>query len=168
MSFGFFALLILAVISDLRERRVSNQVNAMLFFLGLLASLLQSGLSAGLGVSLGGAAMGMAIWFPMYALRLVGAGDVKLFSAGAAWIGWQGALLGSVATALLGGALGFLWMLREHGVKFGVFSIVQAMRAPRLLQLTPLDRRARVPYALAIAGGLACGWWWKVLPMLQR
>ncbi len=164
----FFVLLVVAVVSDLRERRVSNKVSGSLLLLGLLASILQGGIAVGLPQSLGGVAIGMAIWFPMYLLRLVGAGDVKLFAAGSAWIGWQGALVGSLATGLLGGVLGLLWLLHRQGLQAGILAIAQSLRAPKLLQLTPLDRRERVPYALAIAGGLSCGWWWAVLPWLHR
>ncbi len=165
----FFVLLAVAVVSDLRERRVSNRVSGFLLLLGLLASIVQGGaIPTGLARSLGGVAIGMAIWFPMYLLRLVGAGDVKLFAAGSAWIGWQAALLGSLATGLLGGVLGLVWLLHRLGLQAGILSIMQSLRAPNLLQLTPLDRRERVPYALAIAGGLSCGWWWAMLPWIQR
>lgn len=163
----FFLLLGLAVISDFRKRRVSNQVTGILLLSGLLASVLRMG-TEGFLFALAGAAIGLAIWLPMYLLRLMGAGDVKLFAAGAAWIGWQASLIAAFATGLLGGVLGLLWLLHRQGGGAAAIALAHAIRAPNLLQLKPMDRRERVPYALAIAGGLVVGWWWSVLPLLRR
>lgn len=135
--------------------------------LGLLASVLRSGAMGGLSGAFLGAGTGLVIWLPMYALRLMGAGDVKLFVAGAAWIGWQAALIAAFATGLLGGVLGLLWVLHLHGKNALLLALAHAVRAPKLLQLKPLDKRERVPYAIAIAGGLVCGWWWLELPLLR-
>jgi hypothetical protein len=49
-------------------------------------------------------------------------------------------------------------MLRRQGVGAAVMAVTQAIRAPSLLQLRPLDRRERVPYAVAIAGGVFLVW----------
>lgn len=162
----FFLVLLLAVRSDLRERRVSNRLTGVLLLAGIVASMSRFGWSAGMQHALSGAALGMAIWFPMYLFRLMGAGDVKLFAAGAAWLGWQATLVAAFATGLLGGVLGLMWLLLRQGGTAGVMALLHAVRAPQLLQLKELDRRERVPYALAIAGGLACGFWWIVYPTM--
>ena len=160
----FFVVLLMAVRSDLRERRVSNLLTGTLLGLGVVLSLVRLGVTSGLMHALGGAALGLAIWLPMYLMRLMGAGDVKLFAAGASWLGWKVSLLAAFSTGLLGGVLGLLWLLHRHGGAAALMSLAHALRAPKLLQLRPMDRRERIPYAIAIAGGLACGWWWTVLP----
>lgn len=164
----FFLVLVLAVLSDFRERRVSNRLTGILLLVGVVASMARFGWLDGLSHAAGGAGLGLAIWLPMYALRLMGAGDVKLFAAGSAWLGWQASLIAAFATGLLGGVLGLLWLWHRQGFTAVWIALTQAFRSPTSLQLRELDRRERVPYALAIAGGLACGWWWTVLPALRR
>jgi prepilin peptidase CpaA len=151
-------LLITAAISDVRARRVANRLNLAILIMGLLLSRPWPPALGAIGDCLGGVAVGMAIWFPMYLLRLVGAGDVKLIAASGAWLGIPGTLYASVATATVGGVLGLAWMLRRQGVGAAVMAVTQAIRAPSLLQLRPLDRRERVPYAVAIAGGVFLVW----------
>ncbi|MES2524080.1 MAG: prepilin peptidase [Gemmatimonadota bacterium] len=168
LAAGFVVLLGLACLSDVRSRRVPNALSAGLLVLGLIASVVRNGVGDGLVHSLAGVATGLAIWLPMYVLRLMGAGDVKLFAAGAAWIGWQASLVAALATGLLGGALGLMWLMHQQGMMAVAMALVHAVRAPKLLQLKPMDKRERVPYALAIAGGLMCGWWWAALPIWSR
>ncbi len=166
---AFFATLLLAaIVYDVRERRVPNLLVVPLFLGGVLASVERLGAAGGLSFAIAGAGTGMLIWFPMYLLRLMGAGDVKLFAAGAAWLGWQGALAGSIGTALAGGLLGLAWLFFRRGGLAAVLALGQALKTPRVLQLKPLDRRERVPYAIAIASGLAVGWWVVMFPVLRR
>jgi prepilin peptidase CpaA len=102
--------------------------------------------------------IGLAMWLPLYAGRLIGAGDVKLFASGAAWLGWQSAILAALVAAVVGGVLGLGWLLWRQGAFRAAIAMVHALRSPRLLQLQPLDRRERVPYALAIGAGLFAAW----------
>jgi prepilin peptidase CpaA len=151
-------LALLASASDLRSRRVPNLISALLLIAGMVASMSRLGLADGAVFALAGAATGLALWLPAYAARLIGAGDVKLFAGGAAWLGWNGALLAAVVTAVAGGALGLVWLLRRRGKESAALSVMMALSSPRLLQLQPLDRRERVPYALAISVGLLSIW----------
>lgn len=152
-------LLAAAVVSDLRERRVSNTLNVCVLMTGAAAALLTLGVSAGAQQIVTGVGLALVIWFPMFALRLMGAGDVKLMTASAAWLGWQGTLVASVATGIFGGLLGAFWLLRSHGAASAVHTMATAVRAPWLMKLRPYEARERVPYALAIAAGVATAWW---------
>ncbi len=148
-----------AVISDLRERRVSNSLNLSVLAAGVLVAMLTLGVADGAKQVLSGVGLALVIWFPMFALRLVGAGDVKLMAASAAWLGWQGTFVASLATGIFGGLLGAFWLLRSHGVVSALHSVATAVRAPWIMKLRPYDARDRVPYALAIAVGVATAWW---------
>jgi len=54
--------------------------------------------------------------------------------------------------------LGAFWILRRQGAQAAMLAIVHALRTPRLLQMRPMDRRERVPYAVAIAVGVLISW----------
>lgn len=153
------ALLTGAVISDLRERRVTNGLNLSVLATGVVASMLSLGPTDGALHVLSGVGVALVIWFPMFALRLMGAGDVKLMAASAAWLGWQGTLVASLATGIFGGLLGAFWLLRSHGAVSAMHTVATAVRAPWIMKLRPYEARDRVPYALAIAAGVATAWW---------
>ena len=148
-----------AVISDLRERRVSNALNLSVLVAGVFVAMLTLGVADGAKQVLSGVGLALVIWFPMFVLRLMGAGDVKLMAASAAWLGWQGTLVASLATGIFGGLLGAVWLLRSHGAVSALHSVATAVRAPWIMKLRPYDARDRVPYALAIAAGVATAWW---------
>jgi prepilin peptidase CpaA len=123
LSIGFLLLLLLAAAwSDIRSRRIPN----ILVFPGAIAGVLLHVLlpqeAGGLGIlgSLAGWGTGLALLLPLYLLRIMGAGDVKLMAMTGAFLGAQatvGALLcvllaGGVlalAAALWQGKLGVLW-----------------------------------------------------------
>lgn len=154
----FGVMLAAAAASDIRGRRVPNRLNLAILVGGLLLARpwpLSMGALAG---GIGGLAVGMAIWFPMYLLRLVGAGDVKLLAASSVWLGASGAVAASIGTALAGGLLGLVWIVARQGVGPAILALSHALRAPSLLQLRPMDRRETVPYAVAIAIGVSLAW----------
>jgi prepilin peptidase CpaA len=152
-------LLVTAALSDIRARRVSNRLNLMVLIGGLVTSLALHGVPSGIGFALGGVGVALAVWFPMFAVRLMGAGDVKLLAAAGAWLGWQGTLAASLATGVFGGILGALWLLRTQGTLSAVHSVATAIRAPWLLKMRPFEPRERIPYAVAIAAGVATAWY---------
>jgi prepilin peptidase CpaA len=151
-------LALLACRSDLRSRRIPNWISVTMLIAGVIVSIVRLGVADGVLFGAAGMLTGLALWLPAYAARLIGAGDVKLFAGGAAWLGWQGALLAAVITAVAGGILGLVWLLRRRGKESAALSVMMALSSPRLLQLQPLDRRERVPYALAVGVGLLSTW----------
>jgi prepilin peptidase CpaA len=101
------ALCLLAAVaawSDLRHRRVSNRLCALIAVTGLArqAATLQLG---SLALGLAGIAVGLAVLLPAFAARWVGGGDVKLLAALGAWLGPWGALVGGLLGVAMGGVL---------------------------------------------------------------
>lgn len=151
-------LLAAAAVCDIRERRIPNWLNLAILVGGLLAALSSPPTINSLFRSLFGVGVGFAVWIPFYLFRLVGAGDVKLMAASGAWLGAAGVLSASLWAGMAGGVLGAFWILRRQGAQAAMLAIVHALRTPRLLQMRPMDRRERVPYAVAIAVGVLISW----------
>jgi prepilin peptidase CpaA len=115
-------LLLAAAWSDIRSRRIPNFLVFPGAIIGVLSHALLPQEMGALGIlgSLAGWGTGLALLLPLYLLRIMGAGDVKLMAMTGAFLGAQetvGALLcvllaGGVlalAAALWQGKLGVLW-----------------------------------------------------------
>jgi prepilin peptidase CpaA len=153
------SLLAVAAASDIRTRRVGNTLNLTILVLGMLFALLLLGWRAGALHFVTGIGLGLLIWFPMFAVRLMGAGDVKLLASCGAWLGWEGMVIATLATGVYGGVLGAFWLLRSHGAMSAMHTVATAVRAPWLMKMRPYEARERLPYAVAIAGGVVTAWW---------
>lgn len=164
-----FALLAAAVFHDVRARRIPNAV----VFPGMLAALvLHAVLPAGDGLfaaqmggsgllqSLGGLGLGLALLLPMYALRLMGAGDVKLLAMVGAFVGAGQVLTVGLVTLVAGGVLalvfaawqgslrrlvGNAWQMAMHTTFSALAGSISAPVTP------PQAASGRLPYAVAIA-----------------
>src|SRR5215213_4943217 len=67
-----FLLLLLAVCaSDLRARRIPNKLVVVITASGIVYSVVSAPVLPGLGRSLAGIALGLALWFPFYLLRML-------------------------------------------------------------------------------------------------
>ncbi|MDW8263258.1 MAG: A24 family peptidase, partial [Phycisphaerales bacterium] len=79
--------LLVAAIVDLRSRRIPNSLTVTLALAGIAQSVLWEYALVSWWQSLLGIAIALAVNLPLYALRVRGGGDVKLFAAVGAWIG---------------------------------------------------------------------------------
>jgi prepilin peptidase CpaA len=114
---GFVALLALAGLIDVRERRIPNWLTggvAALYPLYLLASPMPIAWLGALGIAAAVFLFGLVL----FARQLIGGGDVKLIAATTLWAGPEHVALFALVTSLAGGglALGSLWYRRWHGV----------------------------------------------------
>jgi prepilin peptidase CpaA len=157
------AILIAACVTDLRTRRIPNG----LVLTGLLAGMsfaLMDGGAGGLLRATEGAATGLLIWLPFWLLHMMGGGDVKLFAAGAAWLGPSGAVEAAMLAGLCGGVLSLLYVLNRYGLTHTMFRLAYGMQHPTLLrEAAPSEWNRRMPYALAMAAGLAGAAYWPGL-----
>lgn len=164
------ALLLLATREDVRIHRISNQLVLVGVVLGLgFNGLLPEGIGfnsevpGGLGwlASVKGLALGIAVLLPMYLLRAMGAGDVKLMGMVGAFLGPADLIGALIATFIAGGVMALvvaLWskqlMSMLHNVKLMLFSGLLRMNAGQLPVMNDLPVSvARLPYAVAITAG---------------
>jgi len=97
-----------AAVYDVRYRRIPNWVSVSGAALGLaLNSFLYRG-TPGLLFAFKGLALGFGLYFVLYALHAMGAGDVKLMGATGALVGWQDWIGIFLITAMLGGFMALI------------------------------------------------------------
>jgi len=151
----FTTLLAVAAVSDLRTRRIPNELVALLAVIGLICAVLvapggfRNGVSGGVGVL-----VGFGLWLPFYLMGWLGAGDVKLFAASGAWLGPALTLDAAITAALIGGLLAVVWMVRRDGVKNTAVTASLMATAPRAVTMNGSDRRGAVPYGVALSIGV--------------
>src|SRR5437879_10204099 len=108
-------LLLLAVVAvagfyDLRFRRIPN-------WLALIGLVVGIGLNsflfewAGFQRALLGMGLSLLVYFPLYLLRAMGAGDAKLMAAVGSMLGWQNWIMLFIVTAILGGVSAIVVLL---------------------------------------------------------
>lgn len=154
------SMLTVAVWSDVRTMRIPNWC----VLAGAAGGLLIAALPGGLGPldALIGGAVGLALLLPLYALRILGAGDVKLIAALGTFTGMPGIFGLTLATFAAGGALSLAWMVRNkqsqavlNNLRTGLLHGVADVGAGKLpsVQSMPVSQ-SRMPYACAIAAGM--------------
>lgn len=168
IAFGlaFTVLLGVAAGCDIRYRRIPNALVLMTFMLGAAFTVVMVGPRGLASRFLGGAATGLIVWLPFWALGLMGAGDVKIFAAAAAWLGPATALGATLLSALAGGVLGIAWLVVARRGR--VAASAAPAREPDAIghatgdgpptrESTPA--RVTVPYGAAMAVGLTVAAW---------
>jgi len=161
-----------AAFFDLRYRRIPN----WLVLAGLLLGLGLNGFLfewQGLLRSLEGMGLALVIYFPLYLLRGMGAGDVKLMAAVGAIVGWAAWLGIFFLTAIVGGiaAVALLTTRRQlrRGFSNAGYLVLQllALRLPyaRREELDVKSEKAvTLPHGVTIAWGsllfLGAAWIW--------
>ena len=164
----FSVLLIAACVTDVRQRRVPNGLVVVLAVLGLAFSVWVDPWLPGLGRGVAGLVLGFSIWIAFYVVGGMGAGDVKLFAAAAAWLGPAGAWHASLVAALLGGILSVGALLAQRRLREGAERVAIALSTMSMAPLggvTPgVERKRYLPYGLALAGGaVLVGWFPDIL-----
>ncbi|MET0370265.1 MAG: prepilin peptidase [Sphingobium sp.] len=107
-------LLIVAAVTDLRARVISNRLNLLIAALApvwwLASGLSWSGVAAQLLVGL----IVFGLFAALFALGWMGGGDVKLLGALALWFSWQAMLSLLVLMAVLGGAVTLVTVIHHR------------------------------------------------------
>jgi prepilin peptidase CpaA len=154
-----------ACITDLRFRKVPNWLTGSTVFAGLVAHAVVAG-GQGIAAAVVGLAVGLAVFFPFFALGGMGGGDVKLMAALGTWVGWSTIVWTALFGAVAGGVLGIAVAL-AHGYLRQAFSNIgglllfwsaQGVRPVPALTLAH-GHGPRLPYAVPIFVGLVAALW---------
>lgn len=155
-------LLSAATVFDIRSHRIPN----WLVFSGALAGIAYQAFSPydrGAIHSLAGLAVGLAAFMPLYMLRAMGAGDVKLMAMVGAFLGPASAFGAVLTTFIAGGALAIAAAIR-NGAMSTLLENLRFMMADMTMKVMTgsaahVEARpvsaGKMPYALAIATGTA-------------
>ncbi|HEY1148799.1 MAG TPA: prepilin peptidase [Pseudoduganella sp.] len=125
----------LAACCDIDRRRIPNLLVTSGLAAALLLHLASGGPPAVLRLGLAGAVAGGAIFLPLYLLRGMAAGDVKLMAMAGAFLGPPTAALAALLTLIAGG-----------GVALLMLALSRQTGRPA----------SGLPYAVAIALGTTC------------
>lgn len=158
------ALLALAAWQDSRHYRIANALTLGGAALAVALSTVLSGIHGPVS-SLLGWASGLLLLLPLYALRVMGAGDVKLLAMVGAFTGPAAVFQVALYTLLAGGVLAVAVALGKGRLPQALHN-VQSMMVMGMAQVSPSlpDEKAsagRLPYGIAILAGTVV-WWWRM------
>lgn len=160
-----FSLLLMAgCVTDLRSRKIPNELVLAILVTGWLYALTAADPWRALVASLAGMALGFGIWIAFYLVGVIGAGDVKFFAAAGAWLGPDATWRAALAAAVIGGVLAVVFLIMEK--RLGeVFKRIALAASSGSLASTPEQtvvpgaRHQPLPYGVALAiGALVLAW----------
>jgi prepilin peptidase CpaA len=167
-SIAVLALGAAAAATDWATRRIPNALTIGAAAVAIAFAGATGGVSA-IGWSVAGFVIGLLIFLPLFALRAMGGGDVKLLAAFGAWLGPSLVCWVAVYGAIAGGVLAVplvLWRGRLRTTIANMWAIVTWWRVSGLKPHpdVTLDNpdAVRMPYALPIALGALATLWLRV------
>ncbi len=156
-----FLLLAASLVSDLRTSKIKNA--GIVFFLisGILSNYCLNGIE-GLKVSCAGAAMPVLLLGLFFHLRLLGAGDIKLYSAIGALLGWEPGLVVLSISMLYAGVVSCAKLYGSGEAKQGFITLFHEIRlffssavlGIKLQLPVKLDKKRVIKLTPAIAFGV--------------
>lgn len=144
-------------VCDLRTRRIPNLLTVGALALALALRAVLGGGMLVEGVQ--GAALALAVTFPLFAVRALGGGDVKLLMAAGALLGPAATLVALLLSAVVGWVLALGVVVRRRAVLPVLVSCGELVRywitAGRAGSMPRLDAPGAlaIPYGVAIAVG---------------
>lgn len=158
-------LLLAAVWTDVKSRRIPNRLVLLGVVSGLLLNTVLpqgygfiSSLPGAIGFwkALAGLGLGFAILLPMYVLRAMGAGDVKLMAMVGAFLG-PNAIIGAIlVTFIVGGVLTLLVVVRNGSLRL-LLDNLRTMLVLSFIKSTVLHQMPKVEAAPVSAGKMPYG-----------
>jgi prepilin peptidase CpaA len=166
-QFAAIGVALLATVWDLRSRRIPNTLTFGAALAAVLVHAYLGGVS-GAGWAVAGWMVGVAFFFPIFALGGMGAGDVKLLAALGAWLGpgpvvWV-ALFSLIAGGVIGlaVALGYGYLTQAFANIMWMFQYWRAEGAKPVPEVTLATHKGpRLAYAVPVLAGLMVALWLK-------
>jgi prepilin peptidase CpaA len=161
----YSGLLVVASWTDWRTRRIPNLLVAALATGGFVFGLITEPLLPGALRAAGGLMTGFLLWIPLYAIAVLGAGDVKLAAAAGSWLGAGGAFEASLLAALAGGVLALALLIAQRSAGRAMQNVAIWLSGAAFGRVEPvaadtsLAGRAQLPYGIAIAIGFLIAAW---------
>ncbi|MDN7183092.1 prepilin peptidase [Caballeronia sp. SEWSISQ10-4 2] len=155
------ALVIAAASTDIQCRRIPNVLVAAGLLGALFVQCWLRGIPVGAATWLAGAVVGFGLFLPLYLLRGMAAGDVKLLAMVGAWTGPLLVSYVALATCVIGGVWVLTVTVRRRQLKklfVNVFILAHpALRGGRIVarggEPAAIESVGSVPYGVAIAAG---------------
>ncbi|MDQ0350783.1 prepilin peptidase CpaA [Alkalibacillus filiformis] len=154
-------ILVISLITDIHKRKILNVITlpSMLFGIGYHTYI--NGLE-GLSFSLIGLLLGFVILLIPFLLGGIGAGDVKLMAAIGALMGAQFVFYAFLLTAIIGGVISLLIMLKNKTLfpffKRIYFKIIYKQQLADLNE--PRKKHISIPYGVPIVMGTFIVMFW--------
>jgi prepilin peptidase CpaA len=152
---------------DVRTHRLPNILTFGAAGLALIYAFATAGLH-GLALSAAGWATGIGLFLPMFLLRGMGAGDVKLLGAVGGWLGPAGVLYAGLYSVLAGGVLALIVGARHGYLGKALANLWGLLMFWRTAGIQPLPGLTiddapgpRLAYGVAIAAGTCAAVWLK-------
>jgi prepilin peptidase CpaA len=156
---------VIAVLFDVRTRRIPNWLTFGATAVAFAYAAFDAGLS-GVGTSAAGWLIGAAMFFPFFALGGMGAGDVKLLAALAAWLGPAESVWLAMFATIAGGVVGLIVAVARGYLRTAVSNLWLMLMHWRTQGLGPVPgltlkdaTSPRLAYAIPITIGVLCTLW---------
>lgn len=107
MIAGLFLFLVLAVMLDIRTYRIPNALTMAGMAVGVIYQLYRAG-PPGMFTAVMDLVGSILIMFPLYMIRCLGAGDIKLLSVISIFLGWKRGMIISIYSLFAGALLGII------------------------------------------------------------
>lgn len=170
---SIISLLGLAVVYDVAQRRIPNWLVLTGLLVGAGFSVIEAqaetgysftGNGIGLVKSLLGALTGLTIMLPLYFLRAMGGGDVKLMAAVGAFLGTMQVVGAALLTFIAGGVLSLIVALWSGSLSqvlgnLRLMGMLAMSGRSAGLSLKDVQTTGRLPYAVAITVGTGLQIW---------
>jgi prepilin peptidase CpaA len=150
INFVLFGVLAIACASDLRTRRIPNVLTFSTLGVGILLNTVFDGLGGTRDAAIG-LVLGFGMLFPLYMLKWMGAGDVKLMAAIGALKGPEFVFYACLWAAVFGAAIALIGLLRARRLSIALTYMYYSGLRPQGGSF--LNSGFRMPYAPAIAMG---------------
>ncbi|NNE01031.1 MAG: prepilin peptidase [Pirellulaceae bacterium] len=154
-------VLVVAAVIDGAILKVPNWLTFPFIAMGWIHWTIQSGMS-GLGFSLLGTFVGMILLLVLRNVGGMGAGDVKLLAGVGAWLGAIVTLWAFAATAIVGGVMALIMILRSgnwhkhYAMAYQIIEEWKTIRKPSELSKIARERKPTMyllPYGIPMAIG---------------